>query len=396
MTVSASRGADRIGALLPSDEELQIRESVSAICRRFGREYMRAKVEKGEPADELWDELAAQGFLSVNIPEEYGGAGLGMLELAAVGEEIAAAGCSLLLIVVSPAIIGTILAKHGTDEQKRRWLTGIGHGTTKIAFAITEPDAGTNSHNLATSLTPVDGGYRLNGQKVFISGVESADGILVVARLRGPDGGLGLPAPVIIDTNAKGLEKSMLPMAVRGADRQWLLHFDDIEVEPERLIGGEERGLRLLFDGLNPERIMGAALSNGIGRVALERATAYANDRVVWQAPISTHQGIAHPLAEAKIELELARLMTRKAAAMYDAGIKGAGEAANMAKYAAAEAAIKCVDRAIQTHGGNGFSLDYGLTDLYWGARVARTAPVSREMVLNYVAEHSLGLPKSY
>ena len=383
-------------ALLPSAEELSIREAVAAICARFGREYMRARVEAGEPATELWDALAGQGFLGVNIPTEYGGGGLGMLELAAVAEEIAAAGCSLLLIVVSPAIVGTILAKHGTDAQKNRWLRGIGAGTTKIAFAITEPDAGTNSHNLSTALSPADGGYRLNGQKVFISGVEAADAILVVARLRAADGTLGLPAPVIIDTDAPGLERTLLPMAIRGADRQWQLFFDNVAVEPDRLVGGEERGLRLLFDGLNPERIMGAALSLGIGRLALAKATEYACGRTVWKAPIATHQGIAHPLAEAKIELELARLMTRQAAGLYDSGARGAGEAANMAKYAAAEAAIKCVDRAIQTHGGNGFSLDYGLTDLYWGARVARTAPVSREMVLNYVAEHSLGLPKSY
>jgi alkylation response protein AidB-like acyl-CoA dehydrogenase len=384
-------------ALIPSEEELTIRESVAAICSQFGRDYMRAKVEAGEPATELWDALATNGFLSVNIPEEYGGGGLGMLELAAVGEEITAAGCSLLLIVVSPAIVGTILAKHGSEPQKQRWLTGIGTGRTRIAFAITEPDAGTNSHNLATSLTPTgNGGYRLNGQKVFISGIESAEAILVVARMRQPDGSLGLPAPVIVDVDAPGMRRTMLPMAIRGADRQWQVFFDDVEVNADRLIGGEERGLRLLFDGLNPERIMGAAVSNGIGRLALDKAADYARNRTVWQAPIATHQGIAHPLAEAKIELELARLMTRKAAVLYDAGQRGAGEAANMAKFAAAEAAIRCVDRAIQTHGGNGFSLDYGLTDMYWGARVGRTAPVSREMVLNYIAEHSLGLPKSY
>ena len=388
---------DLAHALIPSDEELTIREAVAAICGQFGRDYMRAKVEAGEPADELWDALATQGFLGVNIPEAYGGGGLGMLELAAVGEEITAAGCSLLLIVVSPAIIGTILAKHGSEAQKQRWLTGIATGRTKIAFAITEPDAGTNSHNLSTSLTPTqDGSYRLNGQKVFISGVESAEAILVVARMRQPDGSLGLPAPVLVDVDAPGMQRTMLPMAIRGADRQWQIFFDDVEGGADRLVGGGERGLRMLFDGLNPERIMGAAISNGIGRAALDKAAEYAKNRTVWQAPIATHQGIAHPLAEAKIDLELARLMTRKAAALYDAGERGAGEAANMAKIAAAEAAIKCVDRAIQTHGGNGFSLEYGLTDLYWGARVARTAPVSREMVLNYVAEHSLGLPKSY
>ena len=383
-------------ALLPSDEELRIRETVAGICSRYGQDYVREKVAAGAPPTELWDELAAHGFMGVNVPAEYGGGGLGMVELSAVAEEIAAAGCSLLLIVVSPAIVGTILAKHGTEEQKQRWLTGIGAGTTKIAFAITEPDAGTNSHNLSTALSLADGAYRLRGQKVFISGVEDADAILVVARLRGDDGALGPPVLVLVDTDSPGLERQQIPMAVRGADRQWSLFFDDVAVEPERLIGGERGGLGVVFDGLNPERIMGAAISSGIGRLALARAAAYARERTVWRAPIATHQAIAHPLAEAKIELELARLMTRKAAALCDAGAPGAGEASNMAKYAAAEAAIKCVDRAIQTHGGNGFSLEYGLTDLYWGARVARTAPVSREMVLNYVAEHSLGLPKSY
>jgi alkylation response protein AidB-like acyl-CoA dehydrogenase len=185
-------------------------------------------------------------------------------------------------------------------------------------------------------------------------------------------------------------------MAVRGADKQWTLFFDDVELEEERLIGGENGGLGVVFDGLNPERIMGASICTGIGRLALERGAAYARERQVWGQPIGAHQGVAHPLAEAKIELELARLMTQKAAVLYDAGVPGAGEAANMAKYAAAEAGIHCVDRAIQVHGGNGFALEYGLSDLWWGVRVARTAPVSREMVLNYVAEHSLGLPKSY
>jgi alkylation response protein AidB-like acyl-CoA dehydrogenase len=181
-----------------------------------------------------------------------------------------------------------------------------------------------------------------------------------------------------------------------GPDKQWTLFFDDVEVTEDRLVGGLDGGLGPVFDGLNPERIMGASIAVGIGRLALNKAAAYARERVVWGAPIGTHQAISHPLAEAKVELELARLMTQKAAALYDAGAPGAGESSNMAKYAAAEAAIKCVDRAIQTHGGNGFALEYGLTDLWWGVRVIRTAPVSREMILNYVAEHSLGLPKSY
>ena len=211
-----------------------------------------------------------------------------------------------------------------------------------------------------------------------------------------PSGELGLPSLAIVDVDAPGFTRQAIPMAVRGADKQWTLFFDDVELEEERLIGGENGGLGVVFDGLNPERIMGASLSTGVGRLALERGAAYAREREVWGQPIGAHQGVAHPLAEAKIELELARLMTQKAAALYDAGVPGAGEAANMAKFAAAEAGIQCVDRAIQAHGGNGFALEYGLSDLWWGVRVARTAPVSREMVLNYVAEHSLGLPKSY
>jgi alkylation response protein AidB-like acyl-CoA dehydrogenase len=389
--------AEAVVNVVPTQEEQLLREAVAGICSDFGPKYTHEKVEKGEPPTELWDALATRGYMGVNIPSEYGGGGLGMRALSWVAEEISAAGCSTLLIVVSPAIVGSILTKHGTPEQKDRWLTGIGAGTTKVAFAITEPDAGTNSHNLATTLqSDGNGGYRLSGQKTFISGVEDADAIFVVARFRNEDGSLGLPSPVIIDVDAAGLTKTKIPMPYIGPDFQWQLFFEDVEVPADRLIGGENGGLGAIFDGLNPERIMGAALSGGAGRFALGRASEYARERAVWGKPIGTHQGVSHPLAQAKIELELARLMTEKAAALYDAGAKGAGEAANMAKYAAAEAAIKCVDQSIQTHGGNGFALEYGLAQMWWGVRVARTAPVSREMILNYVAEHSLGLPKSY
>jgi alkylation response protein AidB-like acyl-CoA dehydrogenase len=381
--------------LIPSQEERMLRETVAAICGDFGPAYTRRKAAAGEPPTELWDALASRGYLGVNIPEQYGGGGLGMSALAAVGEEVTAAGCSLLLIVVSPAIVGSIIARHGTDEQRERWLPGIATGTTKIAFAITEPDAGSNSHNLSTAAPRSNGGYRLRGQKTFISGVEEADAILVVARARAEDGTLGLPLLFIVDTDAPGLERQHIPTALNPSDKQWALFFDDVEVDAERLIGAETGGLKAAFDGLNPERIMGAAVCNGAARRALDLAAAYARERIVWSQPIGAHQGLSHPLAQAKIELELARLMMQKAAALYDAGAP-AGEASNMAKYAAAEAGIHCVDQAIQTHGGNGFALEYGLTDMYWGVRLVRTAPVSREMILNYVAEHSLGLPRSY
>ncbi|MET0750621.1 MAG: acyl-CoA dehydrogenase family protein [Solirubrobacterales bacterium] len=376
---------------------MEIRAAVRGICESVGGpEYHRRIVAADEPPTELWNALAEKGYLGVNLPERYGGGGLGMHALQMVGEEISAAGCSLLLIVVSPAIVGSILARHGTEEQREEWLPGIATGQIKVAFAITEPDAGTNSHNLSTAATRDGDVYRLRGTKTYISGVEDADAILVIARKREPDGTLGLPLLMLVDTDSPGLEKQFIPVAVKASDKQWTLFFDDVEVPAERIVGeSETAGLKAAFDGLNPERIMGASVSSGVGRRALEIAAEYANERVVWSQPIGAHQGLSHPLAQAKIELELARLMTQKAAALYDAGAP-AGEPANMAKYAAAEAAIKCVDQAIQTHGGNGFALEYGLTDMYWGARLARTAPVSREMILNYVAEHSLGLPRSY
>jgi alkylation response protein AidB-like acyl-CoA dehydrogenase len=383
--------------LVPSDEEVEIRAAVRGICERLGGpDYHRRIVAADEPPRELWDALAEKGYLGVNLPERYGGGGLGMSALQAVGEEVSASGCSLLLIVVSPAIVGSILTRHGTEAQRERWLPEIAAGSTRVAFAITEPDAGTNSHNLSTAATRDNGSYVLRGTKTYISGVEDAHAILVIARKREDDGSLGLPLLVLVDTDAPGLDKQFIPVAVRASDKQWQLYFDDVEVPADRVVGeSETAGLKAAFDGLNPERIMGAAVANGVGRRALEIAAAYANERVVWSQPIGAHQGISHPLAQAKIELELARLMTQKAAALYDAGAP-AGEPANMAKYAAAEAAIKCVDRAIQAHGGNGLALEYGLTDMYWGVRITRTAPVSREMILNYVAEHSLGLPRSY
>jgi alkylation response protein AidB-like acyl-CoA dehydrogenase len=200
----------------------------------------------------------------------------------------------------------------------------------------------------------------------------------------------------IVDADAPGFTREVIPMPFMGPDRQWQLFFDRVDLGPERLIGGEQGGLAAVFDGLNPERIILAAFANGAGRRALGKASAYARERVVWDVPVGAHQGVSHPLAKAKIELELARLMTQKAAAMQDAGTPGTGEAANFAKYAAAEAGIHCVDVALQAHGGNGFTLEYGVSDLWWSARLLRTAPVSAEMILNYVAQHSLGLPKSY
>jgi hypothetical protein len=321
-----------------------------------------------------------------------------MYELAIVGEELNAAGCGLLMMVVSPAINGTIITRFGTDEQKQRWLPGLASGETTMAFGITEPDAGSNSHRITTTARRDGSDWVLTGRKVFVSGVDHAQAILIVARTEDAKTGKLKPALFAFPTDTPGFEYRAIDMDVVMPDRQFLLFLDDVRLPSDALVGDDDAALAQLFAGLNPERIMAAAGSVGMGRYALDRAVGYANERAVWGGkPIGTHQGIAHPLAKAKVELDLAKLMMQKAASLYDSGDDmGAGESANMAKYAAAEASIACVDQAVQTHGGNGLASEYGLGNLLIGARVARIAPVSREMILNFVAQFSLGLPKSY
>jgi alkylation response protein AidB-like acyl-CoA dehydrogenase len=380
-------------------EHAELRATVSRIAAKFGGSYYAARAQAGQSCDELWQALAEAGFVGVNIPAEYGGGGAGITELAIVCEETAAQGCPLLLLLVSSAISGEVLARYGTAEQRARWLPGIADGTGKVVFAITEPDAGSNTHRLATTARQDDEGWVLTGTKYYISGVDEAAGILVAARVEAPglaggahDGQLAL---FLLPADAPGLTARHLPVDAMLPERQFTLHFDDIRLGRDALVGGDLGGLAQVFHGLNPERITAAAVCVGIARYALDKAAGYARTRIVWDAPIGSHQGVAHPLARAKIETELAALMTGKAAWQHDHG-QPAGEAANMAKYAAAEAAIAAVDQAIQTHGGNGLSSEYGLVPLWGLARLLRIAPVNREMVLNYVAQHSLGLPRSY
>ena len=382
------------------DEQHQLlRKSVADIVARFGNSYFRERSRAGERTHELWETLAAAGFMSVNLPEEYGGGGQGITELAIVCEEVAAGGAPLLLMIVSPAICGSVIARFGSEEQRAEWLPklcGQGDPRYKMAFAITEPDAGSNSHRIGTTARREGDGWVLNGTKTYISGVDEAEAILVVTRT-GLDErtGRGELSLFIVDADSPGLSKQVIPTEIVEPEKQYTLFFDNVAVPDDRLVGVAGQGLKQVFAGLNPERITGAALLNGIGRYSLERAAGYARERRVWDVPIGSHQGVAHPLAEAKINLELARLMTTRAANLYDAGLD-AGEASNMAKFAAAEAALKCVDQAIQTHGGNGMAQEYGIASMWGLARLLRIAPVSREMILNYVAQHSLGLPRSY
>ncbi|WP_046500828.1 acyl-CoA dehydrogenase family protein [Streptomyces odonnellii] len=374
--------------LVETEEQAALRAAVAALGRRHGRGYDR---------ETLWREAGKLGYLGVNLPEEYGGGGAGIAELSLVLEELGAAGCPLLMLVVSPAICGTVIARFGTDEQKRRWLPGLADGSLTMAFGITEPDAGSNSHRITTTARRDGTDWVLNGRKVFISGVDIADATLIVGRTEDARTGRLKPCLFIVPRDTPGFRRSPIEMELDAAEKQFELVIEDVRLPADALVGDEDAGLLQLFAGLNPERVMTAAFALGMGRYALARAVEYAKTRQVWNDPIGAHQAIAHPLAQAHIELELAGLMTRKAAALYDAGDDtGAGEAANMAKYAAAEACVRAVDQAVHTLGGNGLTREYGLASLITAARVARIAPVSREMILNYVSHQSLGLPKSY
>ncbi|MFF8310759.1 acyl-CoA dehydrogenase family protein [Streptomyces lydicus] len=383
--------------VIETEEHRALRASVAALARRYGREYFATVVAEGRHTDDLWTEAAGLGYLGVNLPAEYGGGGGGITELALVLEELGAAGCPLLMLVVSPAICGTVIARFGTEEQKRAWLPGLADGSRKMAFGITEPDAGSNAHRITTTARKEGGEWVLNGRKVFISGVDIADATLIVGRTEDARTGRLKPCLFIVGRDTPGFGRRPIAMELAAPEKQFELTLDDVRLPADALVGDDDAGLLQLFAGLNPERIMTAAFALGMGRHALDRAVDYARTRQVWKEPIGAHQAVAHPLAQAHIELELARLMTQKAAHLYDAGDDlAAGEAANMAKYAAAEAAVRAVDQAVHTLGGNGLTKEYGLASLITAARVARVAPVSREMILNFVSHQTLGLPKSY
>ncbi|WP_432077419.1 acyl-CoA dehydrogenase family protein [Streptomyces sp. YPW6] len=382
---------------LETEEHQALRAAVAALGKRYGRDYMTTVIREGRHTDELWAEAAKLGYLGVNLPEEYGGGGGGMAELSIVLEELGAAGSPLLMMIVSPAICGTVIARFGAEEQKRTWLPGLADGSLTMAFGITEPDAGSNSHRITTTARRDGDDWVLTGRKVYVSGVDIADATLIVGRTEDARSGKLKPCLFIVPRDAPGFGRNQIDMELHAPEKQFELVLDDVRLPADALVGDEDAGLLQLFAGLNPERIMTAAFGIGMGRFALSKAVEYARTRQVWKAPIGAHQAIAHPLATAHIDLELSRLMMQKAARLYDEGDDiGAGEAANMAKYAAGEACVKAVDQAVHTLGGNGLTREYGLASLITASRVARIAPVSREMILNYVSHQSLGLPKSY
>ncbi|WP_375486489.1 acyl-CoA dehydrogenase family protein [uncultured Mycobacterium sp.] len=384
-------------SFIENEERQALRKAVAALVSNYGPDYYLEKARAHQHTDELWNEAGKLGFLGVNLPEQYGGGGAGMYELSLVMEEMSAHGCGLLMMVVSPAINGTIISKFGTDEQKQRWLPGIADGSITMAFAITEPDAGSNSHRITTTARRDGAEWILSGQKVFISGVDQAQAVLVVGRTEEAKTGKLRPALFVVPTDAPGFTYTPIEMELISPERQFQVFIDDVRLPSDALVGSEDAAIAQLFAGLNPERIMGAASAVGMGRFALNKATDYVKTRKVWGTPIGAHQGLSHPLAQNYVEIELAKLMMQKAATLYDSGDDlGAAEAANMAKYSAGEASARAVDQAVQSLGGNGLTKEYGIAAALTASRLSRIAPVSREMVLNFIAQTSLGLPRSY
>ncbi len=329
-----------------TEEQVALRKAVAELGKRYGHDYTAPRARAREPLTELWQEAGASGFIGLNLPEEYGGGGAGMYELALVGEELNAAGCGLLMMVVSPAINGTIITRFGTNEQKQRWLPGISSGETIMAFGITEPDAGSNSHNITTTARRDGSDWILNGRKIYVSGVDHAQAILIVARTEDARTGRLKPALFAFPTDTPGFEYKAIDMDVVMPDKQFLLFLDDVRLPAEALIGASdfELGDAALAAAVRRAEPRADHGRRGLGRDGPLRARPRGQVRERAQRVGQAHRhppGLAHPLAKAKVELELAKLMMQKAASLYDAGDDiGAGESANMAKYAAAEASI--------------------------------------------------------
>jgi acyl-CoA dehydrogenase len=380
-----------------TEDQQMIVANTRKLASKYNREYWLKHYEKGTFTHEMWEAFADLGFLGITIPEEYGGLGMGIFEMSLVQEELANNGVPLLLLIVGPSLSLIPIIRYGTEEQKQRFLPPSVSGEEKMCFAITEPNAGTNTFRIQTFAKEEGDSYILNGQKVFISGVDVCEKMLVVTRTQqlneeNRTEGLSL---FVVDTKSPGVSYSQIDTQIVAPEKQFTVYFDNVRVPKENLIGEPGKGVRYLFDGLNPERILVAASSIGLGRFALNKAVQYANERKVFDVPIGSHQGLQHPMAQAKAHIELAALMNRKASWVFDRKEK-AGEFANIAKMAAADASLEACDIAIQVHGGNGFTKEYDLMAVYSLCRLFKTAPVSREMILNYLGEHVLKLPKSY
>ncbi len=375
----------------------QVQEATRGISEQYPRSYILDCIKQDRFPGEMWKALGEYGLLGLSVPEKFGGSGGGVVEIVALAEALALGGVPTLFLVVTG--LGRVpIVRHGTPEQIAKFVTPTCDGSVKLCFAITEPNAGTNSFNMTSFATRDGDEWVLNGQKVFISGARDADIMLVIARTQKPSEvkhrteGMSL---FVLDMKTPGITLQTLNIQVETAERQYMVFFDNVRMPADALIGEAGKGAKLMFEGLNSERLLAAAAALGIGDYALKKAVAYSLDRKPFGKPIGSYQALQHRMALAKAELEAARLMTYSAAERFDAG-EDAGAHANMAKLLASRAAVSAVEAAIQTHGGYAFDRDYDIVTLWPMVRLMEIAPINNEMLLNYIGEHVLGLPKSY
>ena len=375
----------------------QVQEATRGISEQYPRAYIRECIAKDVFPEEMWKAMGEYGLLGLSVPEKFGGSGGGVVEIVALAEALALGGVPTLFLVVTG--LGRVpIVRNGTPEQIAKFVTPTCDGSVKLCFAITEPNAGTNSFNMSSFAARDGDEWVLNGQKVFISGARDADIMLVIARtqkaseVKHRTEGMSL---FVLDMKTPGITLQTLNIQVETAERQYMVFFDNVRMPADALIGEAGKGAKLMFEGLNSERLLAAAAALGIGEYALKKAVAYSLDRKPFGKPIGSYQALQHRMALAKAELEAARLMTYSAAERFDAG-EDAGAHANMAKLLASRAAVSAVEAAIQTHGGYAFDRDYDVITLWPMARLIAIAPVNNEMLLNYIGEHVLGLPKSY
>ena len=377
----------------------EIRAAVRQLCDKFGEDYwLQMDRENGYPA-EFVSELTSSGYLGVLIPEQYGGAGLGVLEASAVMEEICRSGAHAGVCHAQMYVMGSVL-RHGSDEQKSRYLPSRASGELRLqSFGVTEPTTGTDTTSLKTTAKKVGDQYIINGQKVWISRIQHSDLMLLLARTTDKSEVAkktdGLSTFIIDVKAAEGNGLTIRPIESMINHHSCELFFDDLAIPAENLLGQEGKGFKVILDGMNAERVLIAAECVGDGRYFIDKASAYASDRVVFNRPIGANQGVQFPIARAYTQVEAAGLMVEKAAKMFDAGLP-CGAEANMAKMLASEASWAAGDVCMQTHGGFAFAKEYHIERKFRETRLYQIAPISTNLILSYVAEHVLGMPRSY
>ena len=390
-----------------NENQRLVRNSIRNVCEDFDAEYWRSCADTGDYPHEFVSELADRGWMGILIPEEYGGAGMGTTETVVMMEEIAGRGGGFS---AAQAIHGGIynsvsLVKYGSDGMKDRLLPEIARGETSIqAFCLTEPNTGSDSTSMSTRAEPDGDGWIINGQKIWTSRLDVADYAVVLARttpkseIEKRTRGVSM---FLVDVEAAvadgGLDYEKIPQSGSDFVNSFQVYFDDLRVPADHLIGQQGNGFYQVLDGLNEERLVIAAECLGLGRLAVERGVEYANEREVFDRPIGKNQAVQHPLAEAYMRVQAAKQLTYNAASASESGsIDDLGALANMSKYLAAEAAFEAADAAVQTHGGFGVATEYDVERYFREARLTRLVPITQQLVLNYVGEKVLGLPRSY